>query len=90
MRGRGQEAIDECILNCKLIELGWGTPNRAFRQAAATHPVPVRLALERADGGVSRFDTVVAAADRPEAAGNFFVIERLVKFLLWSRGGWKA
>ena len=64
--------------------------NRAFRQAAATHPVPVSLALERADGGVSRFDTVVAAADRPEAAGNFFVIERLVKFLLWSRGGWKV
>ncbi len=64
--------------------------NRAFRQAAATQPVPVSLALERADGGVSRFDTVVAAADRPEAAGNFFVIERLVKFLLWSRGGWKV
>lgn len=63
--------------------------NRAFRQAAARKPVEVKIALERADGGVSRFDTVVADASLPEAAGNFFVVERLIKFLLWARGGWK-
>jgi len=64
--------------------------NRAFRQAAARQPVRVSIALERADGGVSRFDTVVAGASLPESAGNFVVVERLVKFLLWSRGGWKV
>ena len=64
--------------------------NRAFRQAAARKPVTVNLALERADGGVSRFDTVVADASLAESAGNFMVVERLVKFLLWSRGGWKV
>jgi predicted NBD/HSP70 family sugar kinase len=64
--------------------------NRAFRRGARHAPVPVRIALERGDGGVSRFDTFVADASLAEAAGNFVVIERLVKFLLWSRGGWKV
>lgn len=63
--------------------------NQAFRAAARRKPVPVSIALERTDGGVSRFDTIVADESLPEAMGNFVVIERLVKFLLWSRGGWK-
>jgi predicted NBD/HSP70 family sugar kinase len=64
--------------------------NRAFRRAASRKPVPVSLALERADGGVSRFDTIVADDSLPAAAGNFIATERLVKFLLWSRGAWKV
>ena len=64
--------------------------NRAFRRAASKKPVKVTIALERSDGGVSRFDTVVADASLPESAGNFVVVERLVKFLLWSRGGFKV
>ena len=63
--------------------------NCAFREAARRQPVPVRIAVERADG-VSVFDTLVAGASLSEAAGNFAYIERLVKFLLWSRGGWKV
>lgn len=39
-RGGGQEAIDEAMLICKLIELGWGTPNRAFRQVFVTQFLP--------------------------------------------------
>ena len=61
--------------------------NRAFQLAAGRKPVSVCIALERADGGVSRFDTIVADASLAESAGNFMVVERLVKFLLWSRGG---
>ena len=63
--------------------------NRAFREAARRQPVPVRIAVERTDG-VSVFDTFVAGASLPEAAGNFAYVERLVKFLLWSRGGWRV
>jgi predicted NBD/HSP70 family sugar kinase len=63
--------------------------NRAFREAARRQPAPVRIAVERVDG-VSLLDTLVAGASLPEAAGNFAYIERLVKFLLWSRGGWKV
>jgi predicted NBD/HSP70 family sugar kinase len=48
--------------------------------------VPLIIALERENGLVSRFETVVDA--RADAATLFFV-ERLVKFLLWAWGGWK-
>jgi pimeloyl-ACP methyl ester carboxylesterase/DNA-binding CsgD family transcriptional regulator len=40
MRGGGQATIDEALLMCKLIELGWGTDNRSFRQVFATQFLP--------------------------------------------------
>jgi pimeloyl-ACP methyl ester carboxylesterase/DNA-binding CsgD family transcriptional regulator len=40
MRGQGQHAIEEVTVMRKLIELGWGTPNRAFRQVFATQFLP--------------------------------------------------
>jgi hypothetical protein len=45
---------------------------RAFRAAVAAtgRGVPVRLALEQADGSVFRFDTRGAARGHPDAAGN--------------------
>ncbi|MBK8975417.1 MAG: ROK family protein [Planctomycetes bacterium] len=48
---------------------------------------PLRIALERPDGTVSRFDTLVFPAGHPRFAENLGQVERLVKFLLWSRGG---
>jgi len=51
--------------------------------------IPVRLALEQADGTVFRFDMHVLPDAHPQAAANFVFLERLVKFLLWSRGGWR-
>ena len=64
---------------------------RAFaaRVREAGSGVPVRLALEQADGSVFRFDLYVLPAGHPEAAGNVAFLERYVKFLLWSRGGWR-
>ena len=66
--------------------------NRAFEGdvAHSGKPVPVQLALERGDGAVSRFETAVLPADHPRATGNFRYLERFVKFLLWSRGGWRV
>lgn len=66
--------------------------NHAFRQEAATAGagVPLVIALERSDGAVSRFETVALAEDHPQAAANLPYAERLVKFLLWARGGWKV
>ena len=65
--------------------------NRAFRALMAATPgaVPVGLALEQADGSVFRFDLEVLPETHPHAAGNLVYLERLVKFLLWSRGGWR-
>jgi predicted NBD/HSP70 family sugar kinase len=66
--------------------------NRAFRAevAASGRGVPLVLGLARPNGGLSRFETQVFADDHPAAAASLFYVERLVKFLLWQRGGWKV
>lgn len=66
--------------------------NRAFTQEVTKsgQSVPLALALERADGGVSRFETRVFPESHPRAAANLYYAERLLKFLLWQRGGWKV
>src|SRR5258708_4515119 len=63
--------------------------NRAFRQTTRQNGAEIGIALERADGSVSRFDTRILSPDHPRAEGNFLYVERLLKFLLWSRGGCK-
>jgi predicted NBD/HSP70 family sugar kinase len=66
--------------------------NRAFRAGgrASGQPVPVRLALEQADGSVFHHRTEIFTETHPQAATNYFHLERLVKFLLWSRGGFRV
>lgn len=65
--------------------------NREFRRRAREQgAADFRLALQRADGSVSRFDTIVFAPGTPGFDLNFVYIERIVKFLLWQRGGWKV
>jgi len=66
--------------------------NRAFRQAVLESGAgaPLVLGLERNDGELSRYETVVFAEDHPRAGANLRYAERLVKFLLWQRGAWKV
>jgi predicted NBD/HSP70 family sugar kinase len=63
--------------------------NSAFQQEVATTGVPVVVGLERNDGEISRLETTVFPDDHPDAQYNLYYVERLVKFLLWQRGGWK-
>lgn len=60
---------------------------RAFEREGT---VPVRIALEQADGSVFRFEMRVLEAAHPQAAANAFFVERYVKFLLWAFGGWRV
>lgn len=46
--------------------------------------VPLVLGLERENGLLSRYETVVSPD--PDA-GTLRYVERIVKFLLWARGG---
>lgn len=48
--------------------------------------VPLVLGLERENGLISRFETLVSPTADPT---TLFYVERIVKFLIWSRGGWK-
>ena len=62
--------------------------NRHYVAAAkkSGRAVPLVIGLERENGLVSRYETIVL----PEAdPATLCYIERTVKFLLWARGGWK-
>lgn len=77
------------------LEPGFRPPvlaNRAFRAEveAAGGGVPLVIALERNPGSISRFETRVYPEGHSRANANLFYVERLVKFLLWQRGGWKV
>ncbi len=66
--------------------------NRAFREELAHCEgcVPVGIAVEQADGSIFRRNTAVFPEEHPAARGNFRYLERLIKFLLWSRGGYRV
>lgn len=51
----------------------------------AGNALPLVIALEREGGLVSRYETVV----NPAAPDTRQYVDRLVKFLLWARGGWR-
>jgi len=66
--------------------------NRAFLQEVkkSGRGVPLSIAVERWDGLSSRYDTMVFEENIGMDQNNFQYVERLVKTLLWSRGGFKV
>jgi predicted NBD/HSP70 family sugar kinase len=65
--------------------------SRKYRElAAASGGVPLRLALERGDGEISTFLTTVVPPLAGHLEATLLYVERLVKALLWQRGGWKV
>jgi len=82
-------ALDPAFLPASL----W---NRAYRtRVAETGGRPLAIALERSGGSVSVFHSAVL----PHAGGaialdhrclNQRYVERLLKFLLWQKGGWRV
>lgn len=63
--------------------------NRAYRALAESDPGArtVALGLQRPDGTTFAHETKVLSADHPAAALNLRHAERLLKFLLWQKGG---
>lgn len=66
--------------------------NMAFLKAVAASGkgVPVAIALEADGGTVSIFQTAVFPDSDPLAEANLVYLERIVKFLLWMKGGWRV
>ncbi len=66
--------------------------NRAFRQEVENSGVgvPLVFGLERIGGSVSRFETQVFPEGHARSEANLAYAERLFKFLLWQRGGWRV
>jgi len=53
-------------------------------------PIDIAIAVERESGNVSVYKTIIDGSDKASLSENLFYVERLVKFLLWQRGGWKV
>jgi predicted NBD/HSP70 family sugar kinase len=51
---------------------------------------PLAITMERADGSVSVFRTAVLPHEGGNIAANERYIERLLKFLLWQKGGYRV
>jgi len=65
--------------------------NRAYRMAVKKEGGdPLALALERSDGSVSVCRTAIFPHGGAHAAINQRYLERLLKFLLWQKGGWRV
>lgn len=73
--------LDPGFLPAAVFNRSYAAKAKATRKA-----VPLILGLERENGLISRFETIVSPTADPE---TLLYVERLVKFLLWSRGGWK-
>lgn len=65
--------------------------NNAFRREVMRSgaAVPVALALEQRPDSISVHRTSILPAGHELEELNFTYLERLVKFLLWQKGGWK-
>ncbi|MEI7881512.1 MAG: ROK family protein [bacterium] len=62
--------------------------NRAYvtEAKASGQAVHLIIGLEREEGYLSRYETLVKPDADPD---TLLYVERIVKFLLWARGGWK-
>lgn len=65
--------------------------NHAFLKGVRSsgERAPLRIAIERGQGHISAFDTEVYPTSHRLASLNLPYAERLVKALLWQRGGWR-
>jgi predicted NBD/HSP70 family sugar kinase len=64
--------------------------NRRYRAQTSQNGVPLAIGLERSNGEISRLETTVFPDNHPQADANLRYVERLVKFLLWQRGGFRV
>jgi len=67
------------------------TGNRVYEKAvyASKEKMPLAIALERNEGRVSTWRGEIFAPGSGFDADTHVYVERLVKFLLWQKGGWR-
>jgi predicted NBD/HSP70 family sugar kinase len=63
---------------------------RTFKRQTTQNGETLVIGLERDNGKISRFETQILPKEHPDAHANLYYAERILKFLLWQRGGYKA
>jgi predicted NBD/HSP70 family sugar kinase len=61
--------------------------NRAYQKQTSIASNPLIIGLERENGKFSRYETQILPENHSRAETNLYYTERLLKFLLWQRGG---
>lgn len=66
--------------------------NRAFREAVKSsgEGTALSIAIERGAGLISVYKTEIFKDDSQNAELNYQYVERIIKTLLWVKGGWKV
>ncbi len=65
--------------------------NRVYRERVAAGPREnLAIALERGGGAVSVYRTAILSHEGAHIPLNQRYVERLLKFLLWQKGGWRV
>lgn len=81
--------IEIKIKNAPILDETFAPLSAFNKEFLKTAKKPISIAVERSGGLVSVYDTFIhGTADRSEA-DNYYV-DRLVKFLLWAKGGFKV
>ncbi len=83
IRPRIQPPLDESFRPAALV-------GRAFREKTAKGGVRLVIGLRRSDSEFSRYEATVLPEGHSDFATNLDYVERIVKFLLWQRGGFKV
>ena len=76
--------LDESFLPASLFTREY------LKLAAELGQEPLNVALERGDGSISTYRTVVIQPAKGHIEATRLYVERIVKALLWQRGGWKV
>lgn len=65
--------------------------NKAFIAAVqkTKNPVKVSIAIERSKGQIATTETMIFSDEENQFEANYLYIERLIKTLIWLKGGWK-
>lgn len=63
---------------------------RAIRERAAKDTAALVIGLQRSDTEFSRYETIFLPEGHPEFSASLKYAERIVKFLLWQRGGFRV
>ncbi len=79
--------LDVQVANMPELDAGFVPMAGFFAAHQKKAAEPFAVAVERSGGAVSVWDTNVIGTARHRAADEYY-LDRLVKFLLWARGGW--
>lgn len=63
---------------------------RAIREKAAKGGTTLVIGLQRSDAEFSRHETTILSEGHPDFGASLKYAERMVKFLLWQRGGFRV